>query len=146
MKEIGIPRLMELRLERVFIGNGGIPNSAKPDCMVSAFRGLTDASYGLRDDQWDRNQGFSSRREGLWSARRPNRLFVEAFLDRFFGPASRGGIFQSVRDCQIGPQRFAGGEDGVFDRVFTAVGERSRQRIHDDRRTSCALTSIAPAR
>ena len=93
--------------------------------------------YALRDDQWDRIQDFLPGREGhVGGTAADNRLFVEAVLCIDFGPASRGGIFQSVsaigRSSTNSFGRWA--KSGVFDRVFTLFGERSRRRIHDDRR------------
>ncbi len=90
--------------------------------------------YGLRDDQWDRIKDILPGREGhVGGTAADNRLFVEAVLFRF-----RAGI--AWRDL---PERFGRLEDHLsalqpmgqerrFQAGFQAVGQRSRQRVHDD--------------
>ena len=92
--------------------------------------------YALRDDQWDRIKDILPGREGhVGGTAADNRLFVEAVLFRF-----RAGV--PWRDL---PERFGGLEDRLsalqpmgqerrFRACFQAPGQRSRQRVHDDRR------------
>ena len=81
--------------------------------------------YGLRDDQWNRIQGFLPGRLGhVGVTARDNRLFVEAVLYRF-----RAGL--PWRDL---PERFGDGvavhrrfsrwaKSGVWERVFQHLAE-----------------------
>jgi transposase len=83
--------------------------------------------YGLRDDQWERIQGFLPGREGhVGGTAVDNRLFVEAVIYRY-----RAGI--PWRDL---PERFGGWnnthrrfrrwcEGGVFERIFKVLAEDS---------------------
>ena len=89
--------------------------------------------YGLRDDQWNRIKDILPGREGhVGGTAADNRLFVEAVLFRF-----RAGV--PWRDL---PERFGDwnrlsalqpmGQERRFRAGFQALGQRSRQRVHDD--------------
>src|SRR5580692_1859708 len=72
--------------------------------------------FGLRDDQWERIKDLLPGREGhVGGNAADNRLFVDAVLYRY-----RTGV--PWRDL---PARFRS--------HFQVVGDRRRQRIHDDR-------------
>jgi hypothetical protein len=87
--------------------------------------------YALRDDQWDRIKDILPGREGhVGGTAADNRLFVEAVL---FEPASLGAICPSV--SATGRSSINASTDGpraASSSGFQALGQRSRQRIHDD--------------
>ena len=91
--------------------------------------------YALRDDQWDRIKDIVPGREGhVGGTAADNRLFVEAVLFRFRAGIPWRDLPERFGDWKIVYQRFnRWAKSGVFER-FQALGQRSRQRIHDDRR------------
>ena len=92
--------------------------------------------YGLRDDQWDRIKEILPGREGhVGGTAADNRLFVEAVLFRFRAGVPWRDLPERFGDWKIVYQRFnRWAKSGVFEQIFQALGQRSRQRIHDDRR------------
>ncbi len=88
--------------------------------------------YALRDDQWDRIKDFLPGREGhVGGTAADNRLFVEAVLFRY-----RAGVTFRRLESSLPALQPVGQERG-FRAHFQAIGERSRQRIHDDRCHHC---------
>jgi transposase len=89
--------------------------------------------FGLRNDQWERIKDVLPGREGhVGGTVEDNRLFVEAVLYRFrTGCPWFTGAFRPLENS---PSTFQPmGEKRGFRACFEAVGQRSRQRIHDDR-------------
>ena len=89
--------------------------------------------YGLRDDQWDRIKEILPGREGhVGGTAADNRLFVEAVLFDL-APASPG---RSARALWRLEDRLSAlqpvGQERRFRAGFQALGQRSRQRVHDD--------------
>jgi transposase len=91
--------------------------------------------YALRDDQWDRIKDILPGREGhVGGTAADNRLFVEAVLFRFRAGIPWRDLPERFGDWKIVYQRFnRWAKSGVFERLFKLF-QRSRQRIHDDRR------------
>ena len=90
--------------------------------------------YALRDDQWDRIKEILPGREGhVGGTAADNRLFVEAVLFRF-----RAGVplARSARALWRLEDRLSAlqpvGQERRFRASFQALGQRSRQRVHDD--------------
>ena len=90
--------------------------------------------YALRDDQWDRIKEILPGREGhVGGTAADNRLFVEAILFRF-----RAGIpwRESTRALWRLEDRLSAlqpmGQERRFRADCQALGQRSRQRVHDD--------------
>ena len=97
--------------------------------------------YALRDDQWDRIKDFLPGREGhVGGTAADNRLFVEAVLYRYRAGIPWRDLPERFGDWKIVHQRFSrwAKSGGAH---FQAVGERSRQRVHDDRRHHCSRAS-----
>ena len=96
--------------------------------------GLTDATNALRDDQWDRIKDILPGREGhVGGTAADNRLFVEAVLFRFRAGIPWRDLPERFGDWKIVYQRFnRWAKSGAFAAGFQALGQRSRQRIHDD--------------
>ncbi|MGZ9074122.1 MAG: IS5 family transposase [Rhodoplanes sp.] len=96
--------------------------------------------YALRDDQWDRIKDFLPGREGhVGGTAADNRLFVEAVLFRYRAGIPWRDLPERFGDWKIVHQRFSRwGEEWSFRTHLQAIGERPRQRIHDDRRHHCA--------
>jgi len=95
--------------------------------------------YALRDDQWNRIKDFLPGREGhVGGTAGDSRLFVEAVLFRYRAgvPWRDSGVFRRLESRL--PALQPAGQERVFRAHFQAVGERSRQRIHDDRCHHCA--------
>ena len=92
--------------------------------------------YALRDDQWDRIKDILPGREGhVGGTASDNRLFVEAVLFRFRAGIPWRDLPERFGDWKIVYQRFnRWAKSGRFRAGFQALGQRSRQRIHDDRR------------
>ena len=94
--------------------------------------------FGLRNDQWERIKDVLPGREGhVGGTAEDNRLFVEAVLYRFRTGCPWRDLPERLGHWKEVHQRFGRwAKSGVFERVLTlnAVGQRSRQRIHDDRR------------
>ena len=64
-----------------------------------------------------------------------NRLFIDAVLYRYRTGIPWRDLPARFGDWKIVHQRFSRwAKSGVFERTFQVAGERSRQRIHDDRR------------
>ena len=99
--------------------------------------------FGLRDDQWDRIKDILPGREGhVGGTAADNRLFVEAVLYRFRTGMPWRDLPARFGDWKSVHQRFQPlGEKRSFRAYFPTVGERCRQRIHDDRRHHCARSS-----
>ena len=81
--------------------------------------------YGLRNDQWERIEGFLPGREGhVGGTAKDNRLFVEAVLYRY-----RAGIPWRDLPERFGPfrqvhTRFTRwSRSGVWEKVFSALSE-----------------------
>ena len=89
--------------------------------------------YGLRYDQWIGSNRFCRAVKAMWAARRRTFLFVEAVLFRFRA-ASLGAICPSaLATGRSSIQRFnRWAEERRFRGGFQALGQRSRQRVHDD--------------
>ena len=92
--------------------------------------------YALRDDQWDRIKDILPGREGhVGGTAKDNRLFVEAVLFRFRAGLPWRDLPERFGCWKIVYQRFnRWAKNGVFDEGFQALGQQSRQRVHDDRR------------
>ena len=99
--------------------------------------------YALRDDQWDRIKDILPGREGhVGGTAADNRLFVEAVLFRFRAGIPWRDLPERFGDWKIVYQRFnRWAKSGVSRAGFQALGQRSRQRIHDDRRHHRARSS-----
>ena len=88
--------------------------------------------YALRNDQWDRIKEILPGREGhLGGTVADNRLFVEAILFRFRAGIPWRDLPERFGDWKIVYQRFNRWAKS-FRADFQAVGQRSRQRVHDD--------------
>jgi len=92
--------------------------------------------FGLRDDQWERIKDLLPGREGhVGGNAADNRLFVDAVLYRYRTGVPWRDLPARFGDWNIVYQRFnRWAKSGVFRSHFQVVGERRRQRIHDDRR------------
>src|ERR1700738_1211341 len=92
--------------------------------------------FGLRDDQWERIKDLLPGREGhVGGNAADNRLFVDAVLYRYRTGAPWRYLPARFGDWNIVYQRFnRWAEERRFRSHFQVVGERRRQRIHDDRR------------
>ena len=104
-------------------------------CEWSAFRrGRPMRRYALRDDQWDRIKEILPGREGhVGGTAADNRLFVEAVLFRFRAGVLWRDLPARFGDWKIVYQRFnLVGQERRFRASFQALGQRSRQRVHDD--------------
>ena len=99
--------------------------------------------YALRDDQWDRIKDFLPGREGhVGGTAADNRLFVEAVLYRYRAGIPWRDLPERFGDWKIVHQRFSRWANSRgFRTHFQDVGERPRQRIHDDRCHHCARAS-----
>ena len=89
--------------------------------------------YALGDDQWDRIKDILPGREGMGAARRRTIGCSSKPFCSGFAPASRGAICPSAlatgdRLSALQPM----GQERGFRAGFQALGERSRQRVHDD--------------
>src|SRR5437762_14370140 len=96
--------------------------------------------FGLRDDQWNRINDILPGREGhVGGTAADNRLFVEAVLYRFRTGMPWRDLPVPLRLLEKRASAFQPlGQKWGFQADFRTVGERRRQRIHDDRRHDCA--------
>src|SRR3981189_561177 len=99
--------------------------------------------FGLRDDQWERIKDLLPGREGhVGGNAADNRLFVDAVLYRYRTGVPWRDLPARFGDWNIVYQRFnRWAKSGRFRSHFQVVGERRRQRIHDDRRLYRARSS-----
>ena len=87
--------------------------------------------YALRDDRWDRIKDILPGREGhVGGTAADNRLFVEAILFRFRAGIPWRDLPERFGDLKIALQPM--GQERRFRAGFQALGQRSRQRVHDD--------------
>ena len=82
--------------------------------------GLTDATYALRDDQWDRIKDFLPGREGhVGGTAADNRLFAEAVLYRERAGLPWCDLPERFGDWKTVHQGFGRcAKSGIFERIF----------------------------
>src|ERR1700732_4286691 len=82
--------------------------------------GLTDATYALRDDQWDRIKDFLPGREGhVGGTAADNRLFVEAVLFRYRAGVPWRDLPERFGDWKVVYQRFSRWPRAGFSSAFS---------------------------
>ena len=96
--------------------------------------------YALRDDQWDRIKDFLPGREGHVGGTAADNRSCFIPIPSGHSLARSAGALWGLEDRSS--TLWSMGEERSFRAHFQAVGERSRQRIHDDR---CHHRARSPA-
>ena len=105
---------------------------------------LTDASYGIRDDQWERIRDLLPlvRRDIVGVTAADNRLFVEAVLYRYRTGMPWRDLPERFGDWKNVHQRFSRwAKSGVWEKVFLQLSADADNEYAIDRQHHCACPS-----